>query len=127
MPETRREAGQFRESIQNIMNALLKNGYRYNLHIVLAIKGDPSTWRNLHIVSEINNVVLFNDTGYAAQIENAYYLKEMLKNISNDVEEETMAVCSSKKSFSKIRPIIYKMSKQDEKDALDKLIKGDQP
>lgn len=112
----------FRENIQNIMSALLKNGYRYNMHVILAIKGDPSAWRSSRVVSEINNVVLFNDTEYADQIDNAYYLKEMLKNISNDGKDETMVVWSSKKTFSKIRPIIYRMSRQAERDALEKLV-----
>ena len=118
-----KETGRFRESIQKIMSDLLKTGYRYNMYVVLAIKGDPSTWRNAHIASEINNVVVFNDTEYADQIENSYYLKEMLKNISSDGNEETMAVWSCKKSFSKIRPIIYKMSSAQEKEDMDKLIK----
>lgn len=122
--KTNRENGEFRETIQNIMSTLLKNGYRYNMHVILAIKGDPSAWRNSRNVSEINNVVLFNNTEYADLIDNAYYLKEMLKNISND-GEETMAVWSCKKNFSKIRPIIYKMSKPTDRDVFDKLIKGD--
>lgn len=121
---TEKKSDQFREGIQKILGTLLKNGYRHNLHVVLAIKGDPLTWRNLRAIAEINNVVLFNDTEYADQIGNTYYLKEMLKNISNGGEEETMAVWSSRKSFSKIRPIIYKMSKQTEKAALDKLVQG---
>lgn len=122
----KKDAGQFTEKIQNIMSVLLKNGYRYNMYVVLAVKGDPAAWRNAHIVSEINNVVLFNDTEYADQIENSYYLKEMLKNISNDGNEETMAVWSSKKTFSKIRPIIYKMSVESEKNVIDELIEGEQ-
>ena len=116
--------GCFRESIQNIMGYFLKNGYRYNIHMILSIKGDPITWRNLRLTSEINNVVLFNDTEFAEQIENAYFLKEMLKNISNDGEKETLAVWSSKKTFSKIRPILYDLSIPSEKELLDKLIGG---
>ena len=68
--------------------------------------------------------MLFNDTEYADQIENSYYLKEMLKNISNDGDEETVAVWASRKSFSKVRPIIYHMSNKQERDALTALIKS---
>ena len=118
------EVGDFRESIQTIMSALLKNGYRYNMHLILAIKGDPSAWRGMRMASEINNVVMFNDTEYADQVDNSYYLKEMLKNISNDGEDETMAVWTRRRQFSKIRPIIYKLNRSDEEDALKKLIKG---
>ncbi len=121
-----KEEGQFREGIQNIMRVLLKNGYRYNMHVVLAIKGDPATWRTSRITSDVSNIVMFNDAyDYADQVENAYYLKEMLKNISNDGCDETMAVSVTRKSFSKIRPIIYKMNEQQEYDALAKLVKGE--
>ena len=61
---------------------------------------------------------------YADQVDNSYYLKEMLKNISNDGEDETMAVWTRRRQFSKIRPIIYKLNRSDEEDALKKLIKG---
>lgn len=125
MGSPKKETGYFRETIQKIMSDILKNGYRYNMHVVLAIKGDPSIWRNAHVSSGVNSIVLFNDTEYADQIENAYYLKEMLKNISNDGGEETMAVWFGKKTFSKLRPIIYKMSAASEKEAIDRLVKGE--
>lgn len=115
-------AEQFREGIQNIITTLLKNGYRYNIHVVLAVKGDPSIWRTGRNATNINNVLLFNNTEYADQIENSYYLKEMLKNISSDEGEETIAVWVNRKSFSKIRPIIYSLSNPDEINALDDLI-----
>jgi hypothetical protein len=96
------------------------------MHVVLAIKGDPATWRTSRITSDVSNIVMFNDAyDYADQVENAYYLKEMLKNISNDGCDETMAVSVTRKSFSKIRPIIYKMNEQQEYDALAKLVKGE--
>lgn len=117
------KGSQFRENIQTIISTLVKNGYRYNLHIVLAIKGDPSAWRNSRIVSEMNNVVLFNTTQFADHIENSYYLKEMLRNIANENGDETMAVWAGKHSFSKIRPIIYKMSVPAERELIDALIK----
>lgn len=113
----------FREPIQSIMSILLKNGYRYNIHIILAIKGDPSIWRAYRILTEVNDVVLFNDTEYADQADNSYYLKEMLKNISND-GDETLAVWYRKKSFSKIRPIIYDMTNKSEKNSIDSIIGG---
>ena len=117
-------AEKFREGIQNIISTLVKNGYRYNIHVVLAIKGDPSTWRTGRNVTSVNNVLLFNNTEYADQIENSYYLKEMLKNIQNDGEDETIAVWATKKTFSKIRPVIYKLSNAKEKKALDSLFNG---
>ena len=122
--DSTQKEGQFREGVQIILSTLVKNGYRYNLHVVLAIKGDPTVWRTGRNVTNINNIMLFNDTEYADQIENSYYLKEMLKNISNDGEEETVAVWASRKSFSKVRPVIYKMTSQQEKDALGVLITG---
>lgn len=115
---------QFRENIQTIISTLVRNGYRYNIHIVLAIKGDPSAWRNSRIVSEVNNIVMFNATQFADQIENSYYLKKMLRNIANENGDETMAVWAGKRSFSKIRPIIYKLSDPTERELIDALIKG---
>lgn len=123
-PDSNQKEGQFREGIQNIMSTLLKNGYRYNLHVVLAIKGDPTTWRTGRSITSINNIMLFNDTEYADQIENSYYLKEMLKNISNNGEEETVAVWARRKSFSKVRPVIYTMADRKERDTLHSLITG---
>ena len=123
-PAPSQKEGQFREGIQNIVSTIVKNGYRYNLHMVLAIKGDPSTWRTGRSVTSINNIMLFNDTEFADQIENSYYLKEMLKNISKDGEPETVAVWASRKSFSKVRPVIYKMSNPQEREALYSLITG---
>lgn len=114
----------FSENIQWIMSQILRNGYRYNIHMILAIKGDPSTWNSLEISSELRNVVLFNSTEFAdSRIENSYYVKEMLKNISNESEGETMAVWYSKRKLSKLRPIIYDLSNEKEKQEIDKLLK----
>lgn len=115
---------QFRENIQTIISTLVKNGYRYNIHIILAIKGDPSTWRNSRVVSEVNNIVMFNVTQFADQIDNSYYLKEMLRNIANENGDETMAVWAGKRRFSKIRPIIYNLSDPTERELIDTLMKG---
>ena len=120
--EPNKRAGQFREDIQSIISTLVKNGYRYNLHLVLAIKGDPSTWRTGRSIAG-SNVILFNETEYAGEMENSYYLKEMLRSIANDGEEETVAVWTGRKSFSKVRPVIYKMSDPKEKEVLMSLIK----
>ena len=122
MPASSQTEGRFREGCQNILSTIIKNGHRYNLHVVLAIKGDPSIWRTGRSIAGINNIMLFNDTEYADQIENSYYLKEMLKNISNDNEAETVAVWASRKTFSKVRPILYKMTDLQEKSALQSLI-----
>lgn len=109
--------------MQEVMGVLLRNGYRYNIHVVLAITGDPGSWRRADIVSDAKNVVFFNQTDYAAQTENSYYLKEMLKNIANDDGEETVAVLYRNRSYSKIRPIIYDMSNKEEAEMLRELIR----
>ncbi len=117
--------GQFKENAQNILAMLVRSGYRYNIHVILAIKGEPSIWRNSRIVAEVNNVVMFNPTLFADQANNSYYLKEMLRNIANEDGEETLAVWSGKRSFSKIRPIIYKLAIPAEQVAIDTLIRGE--
>ena len=71
------------------------------------------------------NAIIFNSTEYADQMENSYYLKEMLRNISNDGSNETMAVWSHKRNYSKIRPIIYNMADSQEKGTFDSLMKGE--
>lgn len=115
----------FRETIQNIMSTLVKNGYRYNIHVILAIKGNSSSWRASNVISDVNRIALFNTTEYADSVENSYYLKEMLKNISNSGEPETMAVWYSKKNFSKMRPIIYSVADESEKASIDALLGGE--
>ena len=112
----------FREQVQRILEILIKNGYRYNIHIILSIKGDPSVWRNSRIGMDARHAVLFNTTQFTEQFENSYYLKEMLRNISNENEQETLAVWINKPHYSKIRPIIYKLANNTEKESIDNLI-----
>lgn len=112
----------FRVNCQEIINILLQNGYRYNLHLVLAISGSSSAWRCSNVVREINNIVMFNPTQYAGEFENSYYLKEMLKNISNQIAEETMAVWIGRQMYSKIRPIVYDLSVPAEVQILNSII-----
>ena len=123
-PTSRNNSGQFREGLQNIVTILLKNGYRYNLHLVLAIKGDPATWRTGRSFTSAIKTILFNDTEYTDYFDNSYYLKEMLKNVANDRDEETVAVWVGRKAFSKIRPIIYKISNPKEREALMSLMEA---
>ena len=70
----------------------------------------------------MNNIVVFNTTQFADQMENSYYLKEMLRNISELQHGETMAVWIYKKQFSKIRPIIYDLSSQSEMNRMNQLL-----
>ena len=105
------------------MKTLAKNGYRYNMHVVLAIKGDPANWRTGQVSSLVSNMILFNETEYTDQLSNSYYLREMLKNISDETGNETLAVWAGKGSYSKIRPVIYDLSDRQENAALDALVK----
>ena len=118
-----RKKGYFKEPIQNLLTTLMKSGYRYNIHIILAIRGDPSTWRSSRIASEILRACLFNSTQYTDQFDNSYYLKEMLRNITNENGIETMAVFSNKRQYSKVRPIIYKLFNNQELESIDALMK----
>ena len=118
-----RKKGFFKEPVQNLLSILLKSGYRYNIHIILSIKGDPSIWRSSRIASEILRACLFNSTQYTDQFDNSYYLKEMLRNITNENGTETMAVFSNKRQYSKVRPIIYKLFNNQELESIDVLMK----
>ena len=115
----------FDESIQTVTEKLLKDGYNYNIYLVLSLRGDPGVWRNLR-VSEVNNLILFNTTQFANQVENQFFVREMLKNISSDSGEETMAIWISKKRISKIRPIIYDMSNKNELIRIETMVEGAQ-
>ena len=92
--------------------------------MILGIRGEPSTWRNSRLISEINNIILFNPTQFVEYMDNTYYLREMLKNISSENSEETMAVSSIKHHYSKIRPLMISMADQKESELLDKLLGG---
>lgn len=105
-------------STQEVIRTLCTNGYRYNIHLVLAIKGSPSALRMSGAISEAGTVILFNKTQFAQEMENSYLIKELLKNISNGTDNETMAVSVSKHSYSKIRPIIYDLSVSEEAKAV---------
>ena len=111
----------FREKIQDALIKLVKDGYRYNINIVLAIKGDPGLWRNMR-PTDVNNVILLNPTQYAGFVDNQFYVREMLKNISPETGSETLAVCINKKHVSKMRPFIYDMSNQNEVGCIDSLL-----
>lgn len=104
-------------NIQEIIRTLCSNGYRYNIHLILAIKGQPSAWRS-GTVSEAGTVILFNKTQFAQEMENSYLIKELLKNIANGTDNETMAVSVSKHTYSKIRPIIFDLSVSEEANAV---------
>jgi hypothetical protein len=108
--------------VQDVIECLVKRGGRYNIHMILAIREE----HNLNIINDKCNAVMFDKTSFADEFENSYYLKEMLKNISNDGEPETMAVWYSHKRFTKIRPIIYKILDENEASSIDALLKGDE-
>ncbi|WP_034449389.1 FtsK/SpoIIIE domain-containing protein [Butyrivibrio sp. AE2032] len=111
----------FKEKIQDALIKLVKDGYRYNINIVLAIKGDPGLWRNMR-PTDVNKVILFNPTQYAGFVDNQFYVREMLKNITPETGSETLAVCINKKHVSKMRPLIYDMSNQNEVGSIDSLM-----
>ena len=111
----------FKEKIQDVLAKLLKDGYRYNICVVLAIKGDPGLWRSIR-PTDVNNVLLFNPTQYANSVDNQFYVREMLQNISPETGNETLAVYINKKHVSKIRPFIYDMSNQDEVESIRSLL-----
>lgn len=122
---TSNKDGQYRETIQNVMSILIKSGYRYNIHIVLALKGTSSSWRMSNVMNDVNRMIMFNNTEQTDLVENSYYLREMLRNISNDGEQETMAVWHSRRNFSKMRPILYSLNDPAELVSMERLVKGD--
>ena len=109
-------------STQTVLDTLIKNGYRYNIHLIMAVRGDSSELKHLRNLSVVRNIFLFNNCDSTSGFGDTYFIKEMLKNISNDGEQETMAVYSQNRRLSKIRPLIYYLSNAEEKRMIDDLI-----
>lgn len=118
-----KSSGSTSDSAQSIMSKLITNGYKYNIHLILSIRGDYTKWRGFRF-SDAGRIIVFNQATSIDGIGSKYYLNEMLKNIANENEEETVAVWYSNQMFSKIRPILYRISDTKEKEAIDRLIKG---
>ena len=111
------------ERVQKVISTFIEEGWRYNIHMIIGIKSLPSEGSGiLNAVSKVQSVLLFNTTEFAEQFENQRYINEMLKNISNDSEAETMAVWRNNKTVSKIRPIIYNLSESKELQAIESLL-----
>ena len=113
----------FNANIQEVLKTLILEGYRVNMFVVMSIKGGDD-YSISGMIPEIKNTVLFNDTQYAQYVSNAMFAKEMLFNISNAPHDESMAVLVSKKKLVKARPVMYDVSNAEERNALDKIIKG---
>ena len=111
----------YNEGVQEVLAQLLKNGYRYGIHTILAIKGEASTWRSIR-VNDVNRLVLFNPTQYASQVENQFFVREMLKNVSNETGSETMAIWIDKKNITKFRPILIDLSNIEEMKAMESIM-----
>lgn len=111
----------FRINIQNAFETLVEKGFKYNIHVIASIKRSSSDWYP-RTAFQLGRLLLFNENDYASDLENSYYVKEMLKNISNNGIDETLAVWFSKKSLSKIRPIIYDISNNRDKQLIDSVM-----
>ena len=112
------------QSVQSVLKILLDDGYRYNIHTVISIvKGDRYALSNLRL-SSLNNLILYNNTQYSDELNESYYIKEMLRNISNEDGRETMAVWIKNRRYSKIRPIIPNLNSVDEKTLIDSKLGG---
>lgn len=112
------------QSVQSVLKILLEDGYRYNIHTVMSIvKVDRHALNNLRL-SSLNNLILCNNTQYSEELNEPYYIKEMLRNISNEDGRETMAVWVKNRRYSKIRPIIPNLYSVDEKTFIDSKLGG---
>jgi hypothetical protein len=112
----------FNANVQEVLKTLVLEGYRVNMFVVMSIKGGDD-YSISGMIPEIKNTVLFNDTQYAQYVSNAMFAKEMISNISNAPQDESMAVLVSKKKLIKMRPIMYDISNTAEVSEIDKIIK----
>lgn len=115
----------FNTSTQKIIDTLMKDGYRYNIHIIMAVKEDISEFRSFRSVASVKNIFMFNAFDGRPVLGDAYFIREMLKNISDENGHETMAVYSQNGKLSKIRPVIYNLNNSVETGMIDELIAGD--
>lgn len=114
--------GNSSESIQKIFSILMKSGFRYGIHIIVSVKSETNEWRYVRDISDVNNVIIFNSTSFAEYFDKSFYIKEMLGNISNGTECETLAVWNFKRRLSKFRPVIYNLFENREKEIFTNLI-----
>ena len=110
-------------SIQEAFRIMIEKGYKYNIHIIVSINRNYSSWNPGKFISS-SRVILFNDNDFVSEVEESYYVKEMLKNISNNGNDETLAVWLTQKSLSKIRPLIYDLSNKNERMIIDSIMMG---
>ena len=91
---------------------IVEKGFKYNIHVVASIRRSSRNWyaSNTFLLSRL---LLFNENDFATDLDNSFYVKEMLKNVSNNGYNETLAVWFTKKSLSKIRPIIFDRKNND--------------
>ena len=118
----KRNRNSFTEEIQSILNRLMKNGYRYNIHVVVSVMNPSENWRGYRIIPEIRNLVMFNKTNCQDSLDCSHILKDMLDSISNRYGIETMAIYATGRIYSKIRPIIYRID--ENKEIVDSLMEG---
>ena len=117
-------SSEFNLGIQNALELLIEKGFKYNIHVVLSMKRTSSKWYP-RMAFQFSRMLLFNENDFAADLDNSYYVKEMLKNISNNGNEETLAVWYTKKSLSKIRPIIYDISNINDRRLIDSVMRNE--
>ena len=72
----------FNVGTQTIIDTLMKDGYRYNIHVIMAVKGDISEFRSFRNTTAVKNVFMFNAFDGRPVLGDAYFIREMLKNIS---------------------------------------------
>lgn len=114
---------QYSNNVQNVISTLLNEGYSYNIYLIIAIKGEMSSSWRYNFSSAKNNIILYNPTTYANELDNKFAIKEALKNISSETGAETMAIHVNRGRFSKMRPVIYKMSMENEIEWFNHLLK----
>ena len=92
---------------------LLEHGYQYSIHIVISLF--DKAW-NEGFANRFKRVIAFNDMSKAdmpTSLIKQYKLDNMLKSIRNNDEEETRALLVIQDSVTKLRPVIYEMTKYE--------------
>ena len=69
------ESGQFRETVQNAVATLVQSGFRYNIHLILGIRGEDIKVDNLSLDTFKNNILQakINDTEIMGNDNNLYF------------------------------------------------------
>ena len=93
------------KTVINILNELATEGYRYKIFVVISVTEDTF---NDSIVSNIANMVVFNNTNFVPLSINGVLYSDMLQSIAGE-GTDSLGLYLFNKTFTKFRPLQYNL------------------